>query len=318
RLKNTLNSINKTMKNKTIFLPSIHESITYEESNEIFTESFCLYKKKNRAVDEISVIQKKDDCVILRGDTLHKGKEFHIWIIYLLNEFDLNLMDVFDGSVIIRFYPIDSNKPQWRWLKYPSLEKEKSRLRSQFIKNCKENIHTKSLTIHMSNRLKNHSYEYLDMTDELFKRDYSTWNKWLINNNLFTPSMQRKWPKLPIMLKEMKESPSLWMFQRWSILIISIMLNIIDNIPNGSGITVYNIFDEMSDILPLDPEFISLEAEAIANKKTIQLPHRHLIFRRNIIHETLKPLIDRGILITTGDIIIKKAPLRKLFLQPVE
>lgn len=318
RLKNTLNSINKTMKNKTIFLPSIHESITYEESNEIFTESFCIYKKKNRAVDEISVIQKKDDCVILRGDTLHKGKEFHIWIIYLLNEFDLNLMDAFDGSVIIRFYPIDSNKPQWRWLKYPSLEKVKSRLRSQFIKNCKENIHTKSLTIHMSNRLKNRSYEYLDMTDELFKRDYSTWNKWLINNNLFTPSMQRKWPKLPIMLKEMKESPSLWMFQRWSILIISIMLNIIDNIPNGSGITVYNIFDEMSEILPLDPEFISLEAEAIANKKTIQLPHRHLIFRRNIIHETLKPLIDRGILITNGDIIIKKVPLRKLFLQPVE
>ncbi|EHP6851745.1 hypothetical protein KK505_004713, partial [Salmonella enterica] len=223
-----------------------------------------------------------------------------------------------DGSVIIRFYPQDTNKPQWRWLKYPSLEKEKSRLRSQFIKNCKENIHTKSLIIHMSNRLKNRSYEYLDMTDELFNRDYSTWNKWLINNNLFTPSMQRKWPKLPIMLKEMKESPSLWMFQRWSVLIISIMLNIIDNIPNGSSITVYNIFDEMSDILPLDPEFISLEAEAIANKKTIQLPHRHLIFRRNIIYETLKPLIDRGILLTTGDMIIKKTPLRELFLQPVE
>jgi len=74
----------------------------------------------------------------------------------------------------------------------------------------------------------------------------------------------------------MKESPSLWMFQRWSILVISIMLNIIDNISTGSSITVYNIFDEMSDILPLDPEFISLEAEAITNKETIQLPHRHL------------------------------------------
>ncbi|MDS0062144.1 hypothetical protein [Enterobacter cloacae] len=100
RLKNTLNSINKTLKNKTIFLPSIHESITYEESNEIFTESFCLYKKKNRAVDKISVIQKNDDCFILRGDTLHKGKEFHIWIIYLLNEFDFNRMDDFEGSVL--------------------------------------------------------------------------------------------------------------------------------------------------------------------------------------------------------------------------
>ncbi|CRG50433.1 Uncharacterised protein [Yersinia wautersii] len=120
------------------------------------------------------------------------------------------------------------------------------------------------------------------------------------------------------MLKEMKESPSLWMFQRWSILVISIMLNIIDNISTGNSITVYNIFDEMSDILPLDPEFISLEAEAIANKKSIQLPHRSLIFRKQVIHETLKPLIDRGILITTGDIIIKKTPLRQLFSQPVE
>lgn len=69
-------------------------------------------------------LYKNDDYLILRGDTLHKGKEFHIWIIYLLNEFDLNLMDDFDGSVIIRFYPIDSNNPQWRWLKYPSLEKK--------------------------------------------------------------------------------------------------------------------------------------------------------------------------------------------------
>ncbi|EFO1083782.1 hypothetical protein DXT08_20980, partial [Escherichia coli] len=71
RLKNTINSINKTLKNKTIFLPSIHEGITYEESNEIFTESICLYKKKSRAVDKISVIQKNDDFFILRGDTLH-------------------------------------------------------------------------------------------------------------------------------------------------------------------------------------------------------------------------------------------------------
>lgn len=317
RLKNTLNSIDKTMKNKTIFLPSIHESITYEESNEVFTESFCLYPKKNRSVDKLSVVQKNDNYFILRGDTLHKGKEFHIWIIYLLNEFDLNLMDDFDGSVIIRFYPIDSNNPQWRWLKYPSLEKEKTRVRSQFIKICKENIHIKSLTIYMSNRLKNRSYEYLNMTDELFNRDYSTWNKWLISHKLFTPNIQRKWPKLPIMLKEMKESPSLWMFQRWSILVISIMINIIDNISTGSSITVYNIFNEMSDILPLDPEFISLEAEAIANKKTIQLPHRHLIFRRNIILEVLQPLIERSILTVKGDIVIKETPLQQLFLQSI-
>ena len=170
----------------------------------------------------------------------------------------------------------------------------------------------------MSHRLKHRSHEYLNMADELFNRDYKIWNKWLISNKLFTPSIQREWPKLPITLKEMKESPSLWMFQRWSVLVISIMIKIIDDSPTGNSITVYDIFDEMNDIFPLDPEFISLEAEAIANKKTIQLPHRHLIFRRNIIHETLKPLIDRGILITTGDIIIKKIPLRKLFLQPVE
>lgn len=69
-------------------------------------------------------LYKKRWFFILRGDTLHKGKGFHIWIIYLLNEFDLNLMDNLDGSVIIRFYPKDSNKPQWRWLKYPSLEKK--------------------------------------------------------------------------------------------------------------------------------------------------------------------------------------------------
>lgn len=169
----------------------------------------------------------------------------------------------------------------------------------------------------MSNRLKNRSYEYLDMTDELFNRDYNTWNKWLISNNLFTPSIQRKWPKLPKTLKEMKESPSLWMFQKWSILVISIMLNIIDNVITGSSITVYKIFDEMSDILPLDPEFISLEAEAIANKKTILLPYRSLILRKQIIHEALKPLINRGILIIAGDIIIKKTPLQQLFSQHV-
>lgn len=314
RLRNTINSINKIIKNKTVFLPSIHNSMTYEESNEVFTENFCLYAKRNRAVDKLSLIQKTDGCFILRGDTLHKGKEFHIWIIYLLSYFNLNLMDGFDGSIIIRFYSEDSNKPQWRWLKHPSFEKEKSRLRSQFIKTCKENTHMKSLKIYMNNRLKNRSYEYLDKTDELFNRDYSTWNKWLISNKLFTPSMQRKWPKLSIMLKEMKESPSLWMFQRWSILVISIMLNIIDNISTGSCITVYNIFDEMSDILPLDPEFISLEAEAIANKKTIQLPHRSLIFRRHIILEALRPLIERSILTVKGDIIIKETSLRKLFI----
>ncbi|GKX41884.1 hypothetical protein SOASR015_09180 [Pectobacterium carotovorum subsp. carotovorum] len=202
-------------------------------------------------------------------------------------------------------------------MKHPSIEKEKSRVRSQLIKTCKEDIHIKSLTIYISNRLKNRSYEYLDMTDDLFNRDYNTWNKWLISNYLFTPSIQRKWPELPKILKEMKESPSLWMFQKWSILVISIMLNIIDNVSTGSSITVYNIFDEMSNILPLDPEFISLEAEAIANKKTIQLPHRHLIFRRNIILEVLRPLIERSVLTVKGDIVIKEIPLRKLFLQSI-
>lgn len=95
------------------------------------------------------------------------------------------------------------------------------------------------------------------------------------------------------------------------------MLNIIDNVITGSSITVYKIFDEMSDILPLDPEFISLEAEAIANKKTILLPYRSLILRKQIIHEALKPLINRGILIIAGDIIIKKTPLQQLFSQHV-
>ncbi|HDC2533744.1 TPA: hypothetical protein O7147_003544, partial [Salmonella enterica] len=276
RTKSAQVAIRKLLKEKIIFLPSIKHEFTYTESNEHFSEIVSLYNKKNRSLDKIELIQQNLESFVLKGEIIRNDDKYVIWIIYSLSDNKLNLSDYPQGSIIIRSYPNHQNKPEWQWLRHPSLEKERSRLYSIFINSCKEKIHTKSQTIFISNQLKHLSYNYLDANKEFFNQDYRKWYQWLIQNNIFRPTDTQKWPKIPAILKERIEYPFLWMFQRWSVLVMSTIIEIVDQVPTGKGISMYYLFDKLLKKFPPHERFIELEN--IAEYKTVQAPHRCLIF----------------------------------------
>ncbi|HGY6073485.1 TPA: hypothetical protein ACNR65_001612 [Escherichia coli] len=313
RTKSAEAAIRKLLKEKTIFLPSIKHEFTYAESNEHFSEIVSLYNKKNRLLDKIELIKQNLESFVLKGEIIRNNNRYVIWIIYSVSDNNINLSDYPQGSIIIRNYPNHQNKPEWQWLRHPSLEKERSRLYGIFIKGCKEKIHTKSQTIFISNQLKHLSHSYLYENKKFYNQDYRKWCQWLIKNNIFSPTDTQKWPKIPMILKERKDYPFLWMFQRWNVLVMSTIIEIIDQSPTGKGTNIYNLFDKLLKTYPPHEKFIELEG--IAEYKTVQAPHRCLIFREYIIQEALKPFLERNLISIQYNNIIKNIPLKQVLAQ---
>ncbi|AHG22767.1 hypothetical protein Z042_12335 [Chania multitudinisentens RB-25] len=292
RVKKVEASIHKLITSKKVFLPSITHELVYSHGNEKFTETVLVYTKKTKVLDKISIIKKEQDFIILKGSIINGEVEYVIWIIYSISDKKPDILKSANDSVIIRRYPKQQDTPEWEWLRHPSLERKKANLLSSFINVCQKKIELRSRRIYISNLLKNLSEEYLNKKDILFQKDYGVWRKWLTKNNLFTPREGLKNPKIPVPLKSRRDYPFLWMFQRWHVLVISELIDIIDNISIGSRISAQNLFEELARKFPLHQVFFELEN--IAEFRTVQVYERNLIYKNLIILESLEPFCFLG------------------------
>ncbi|EAS8581126.1 hypothetical protein EE364_22930, partial [Salmonella enterica] len=87
---------------------------------------------------------------------------------------------------------------------------------------------------------------------------------------------------------------------------MSTIIEIVDQVSTGKGISMYYLFDRLLKTFPPHERFIELEG--IAEYKTVQAPHRCLIFREHIIQEALKPFLEKNMISIKYDLIIKNIP----------
>ncbi|EJG2383981.1 hypothetical protein AM381_RS27855 [Raoultella ornithinolytica] len=288
RIKSTQASIRDILEKKEITLPSLQHTFHYFDHGENFTTDVMLVQNKKLVLDHVELYKNTDTLFIIKGSVVRDFSNHMLWIVFSLNDTKPDIWELNTGSIIIFYFQDEDLKSDW--LKYEFLERVKNNHHKLFIKSCRDKIQKKRITIYVSNQLRELSSNYVDSRDRLYNNDYKIWFQWLIKKNIFDVSHTKKWPKLPNILKEMKMYPSLWMFQRWHILIMSVLISLIDRYPVGKYISTKELFHELTLEFPLSPKFIALEK--IANFEVVQYPQINVIFRNKVILSALEIFID--------------------------
>lgn len=305
RIKSIQTSIRSLLETKEIFLPSLHHTFHYFNNGENFTADVMLVQKKKFLLDHIELYKSTDVLFIIKGSVVRNFSNHILWIVFSLNDTRPDISELNTGSIIIYYFKCEELKSDW--LKYEYLERVKNNHHKLFIKSCKEKIEKKRITIYISNQLQELSRNYVDSKNILYNDDYQVWHQWLIKNNIFDNLSTKRYPKLPNVLKKMRAYPSLWMFQRWHILVMSILISIIDRYPVGQYVSAMELFNELASEFTLDPKFKNLEK--IANFEVVQYPYFDVIFRDKVIISALDVFIDCNFITVEGNNIFKTTQL---------
>lgn len=209
RLRSAKDSARKFIQGHYILIPSLVKTFNHTISGSQYTEEVMVFTRKEQKLDDIKQVNLTEEYLLLKGEI----KAQHIWVVLLLVDNIPNSISQLDGSIIIRTSASsEKNRAIWKWLKYPKLQDKIHHEYDNFVKRCELQVQHEKITKKYVKRAQLNSNIYISQLDLSFKRDYSTWSKWMILNELFTPTSHRKHPKLPPIRTYIRKYPCLWVF----------------------------------------------------------------------------------------------------------
>lgn len=152
---------------------------------------------------------------------------------------------------------------------------------------------------------------YLEMNKEqLYKRFYGKWRKYLIKNNLISKNVNYS-VKIPELLKCFRSNSSFWMFNSWSVFILTNLIKIIDGYEIGSHISYTDVFHKLTSRFYLTKEASMIFSSEI-DVEYVSEGKKHLILIPNIVQAMISNFISYGHIQTFDHYFVKKENLLSL------
>jgi hypothetical protein len=284
RLRSAKDSARKFTKGNYILLPSLTQEFECQIDGYTYREEITIYSRSEQYLDSVSQVKLTEEYLLLKGVL----GDSYIWLALLLKDCLPKDVVELDGSVVIRTPSTSANnRATWKWLKYPKLMPKIERTQQVFLKESDSKAKKARTTKDAVRQAKANSEIYLLSKDNLFKRDYSIWSKWMTLNRLFQPSSTRKHPKLPHALNYIRSYPSLWAFDTWHILTLSLLAEIVDRKPKDTKIFYDHLFKELAERTGLHEEFSDIEQRIAPH--AVNDDKKSIVLRSEIIEEALRP-----------------------------
>lgn len=303
RKNRSLQSVKKSLSSKRLHLPSIHKEMEYIYTGIPFRESRLIYPKRDVTCDNVTLSLSTDDYAVIEGFIGDRV----ISIIYSFSSDIPELAYQDDRSIVCRHYADESYKPTWSWVKHPPITKKFDTIYNQFKADCQSIYHKRQCLIYLKNKAHGLSSEYLDNRQYYFDRDYHNWKRWMIKKELFTPTLNKKAPSFPNILKKKREYPMLWPFQTWDIMVLSSLAEIIDLYPIGKKIYYMDLFSALEERHGLSHEYMYIlnEFKELNQSTTFD----NLINQNSIIQDALSPYAMMSLISIREGHLIRKSSL---------
>uniref|UniRef100_UPI0036DA5961 hypothetical protein n=1 Tax=Photorhabdus sp. RM322S TaxID=3342825 RepID=UPI0036DA5961 len=303
RKNRSLQSVKKSLSSKKVHLPSIHKEMEYIYTGIPYRESRLIYPKRDVTCDNVYLSLNTDDYAVVEGFIGDRV----ISVIYSFSDDIPELVYQDDRSIVCRHYTDESNKPTWSWVKHPSITKKFDMIYMQFKADCHSLYRKRQSLIYIKNKAHELASNYVNNRQFYFERDYHGWKRWMIKYKLFTPTLDKRAPSLPEILKRKREYPMLWPFQKWDIMVLSTLAEIIDIHPVGQKIYYLDIFCVLEERFGVSHEYVNILKEFKELNQTTTFDS--LINQNSIIQDALSPYAMMSLISIREDHLIRKGDL---------
>lgn len=284
RIRSAYNAALTIEKEKKIQLPELEKKFIYEADGYHFEKLELVRKEEDFEFSDIQRIEDNEQFIHLKG--FYRGRAVSLML--LLSDIVPDSVDDLEETVVVRLAPHYSNqKAEWRWHRYPLLEPKIEEQQRLYEVDCQTQISKVPATRNAEREAYGLSLLYNSKDDELFKKDYGKWKKWLEEAGVQYKKNDRGNPTFPPNLKYIGTYPCLWVFNSWYIYVLSILAEAVDEKPLGYVISYRELFAELSGKFILHPRFLHLE-QSIA-PSMVNSDYRYLLLREEIIKDALKP-----------------------------
>ncbi len=269
---------------KKIRLPELEKKFTYEAGDYQFEKLELVREAVDFEFSDIKRIEENEQFVHLKG--FYCGRA--VSLILLLSDRISGLVDDLEETIVIRLAPSSLNELSiWRWYKHPLLDRKIEEMQKQYEEECQTHISKVPATRNAEREAYGLSKQFVSKSDELFKKGYGKWKRWIVDAGIQYRKNDKGNPKIPPNLKYARIYPCLWVFNVWPIFVLSVLAEIIDEKPVGKVIPYKELFAELSGSFSLHPRFLDLE-KSIAPLMVIP-DFRYLLLREEIIRDALRP-----------------------------
>ena len=288
-------SANKLIEGRYLMLPSIDEQFECMLEGVLFKEEIRLFTRQEFKLSSLEIDSDQEEYLLLKGIASNSQGSRQIWAAYLYTPDIPDELKTIKDAVIVRI-PAKGNKTvsTWRWLSNPRLNQLKAEKMREFQEQCSQELVKLKAARQYFENVSILAKQYADNQDTYFHQGYGLWKRWLIDNNLFTPSASKKNPSIPRLIKEHRKHPHLWMFDTWHVLLIAKLAKIIDDLPMNTLIDTIEVFSELSREFGLHPAYWELEFNVHWKFLDESMSMRDLVFRKQVIGCTLSLFMISG------------------------
>ena len=180
----------------------------------------------------------------------------------------------------------------------------------KYKKKVVDNIKARVMNaLEIENILLNMVDEYIFFNkNKAYSQDYKEWLKWLDMYEI-TPLNQKEKMTIPKLLIVNRNFSYFWMFNSWSVFVLSVLVILIDEHPIGSEIKYNILFDALVEVLPIKKEFNEY-GKFIKNSPYIEENSKKLVNKKEILSAMLNRFIEKGHLTTKRGHFINNSNLQ--------
>ncbi|MEB7712756.1 hypothetical protein NGC32_08440 [Kluyvera cryocrescens] len=271
--------VNRSIKDKTLFLPGIHQDIEIEYNGKTHNINREVFAARTVTCQKVMLTFESDDYVIL--DIVAGARAIRVAYSYSSSIPDLRPPTGI--YAICHYFDDESNEIHCSWLKHPPVEANIQTRRDQYILDL---VNIDKLR-HIKGKVETLASEYSNGYDTFFRANYSVWKEWMIKKRLFTPMYGKKGPSFPQHLKMNRKHEQLWPFQTFHILALSTLAEIIDSYPMNKPIYYRDLFMELTQHYGLSEQYQTILKEFRSLNKSSSFDD--LIDEERIIEKSLEP-----------------------------
>jgi hypothetical protein len=293
---------------KKIRLPELEHEFIYETGEYRFSDFKLVSKDGCCKFSNVKRIEENELFIHLKG----LRNQNAISLLLLLSDSVPNLVDDLEETIVIRLAPSSLNELAiWRWHRHPLLDRKIEEQQRLYEADCQIQISRIPDTRNAEKRAYDLSVQFESKSDDYFKKDYRRWKSWLENIGIPYKKNTKGNPKIPPALKYIRSYPCLWVFNSWSIFVLSLLAEIVDEKPFGEIIPYKELFAELSGSLSLHPKFLEIERQV--SPLMVDYDMKKLLLRDEILEGALRPFEIFGAVICLDKGVRRTSSLLMLF-----
>ena len=302
-LENQIRKAHKSSKNlletRKVFLPSLNETLVYYFNNIEYKVNMDLIKSEYYILDELNVEYQRDDCLILKGMKKNSSSERTLWVVYMYHNTTPNILQTLKGSIVVR-RPMLGLLPTEEWYWYSH------NMQTELLDSAYENVKLIVAATAQADKVINSMVsQFVLDKDALFSEYYKPWRKWMIDKELFKPTVDNRNVKIPKILKANGSTSFFWVFNIWPVFLWSKLAEIVDSFSEPE-IDYYDLLNKFNAEFLFREEFLNIE-----NLLDYSISHTKpsLYNRKEIIKQALKPYQIYGLIEFGDDYVYRKYSL---------